>query len=221
MTFVLANCHGDLEKFRAMLGKIHLTENDLLYVLGDMTDYGTDSIDLLIDMSMRANVYPIAGEHDLRALRMLSGFSKMLEEGGAPTAEFADEMKAWFADGGAPTMEGFRALDAEMREGVLDYLSEFALYEEVRAGGKDFVLTHAGIGNFAPETPLDDYPPEAFFTPPAAGQTFFQDKTLVVGHTPTDGKIRREGGVIYVDCGVLQNGVLGCLCLETGEEFYV
>ena len=46
---------------------------------------GEGSMDVLIDVSMRVNVYAIAGEHDYRALRMLSGFEKTLKEGGSPS----------------------------------------------------------------------------------------------------------------------------------------
>lgn len=221
MTFVLADLHGDLEKFHAMLEKIRFSDDDVLYVLGDSADYGTKTMELLIDMSMRANVYPIAGEHDFTALRMLSGFEKTIANGAVPTPEFTAEMTAWVADGGKATLDGFRTLSADMREGIIDYLSEFSLFEEVTAGGGRYVLVHAGIGHFDPAAPLESYAPGDFFVPAGEEQTFFSDKTLVVGHTPTDGKIRRENGVIRIDCGVRENGVLGCLCLESGEEFYV
>lgn len=221
MTFVLSNLHGNLEKFLAMLDKIRFSDADVLYVLGDSTDYGEKTAELLTDMSMRTNVYPIAGEHDFLALRMLSGFEKMLASGAAPDAGFAAQMTAWVANGGQATLDGYRALDADMREGVLDYLSDFALFEEVPVGGQQYVLVHAGIGHFDPTVPLEDYAPEDFFVPAGESETFFPGKTLVVGHSPTDGRIRRENGIIRIDCGVKDNGVLGCLCLESGEEFYV
>lgn len=221
MTYVLSDLHGSLKKFLAMLEKIRFSDSDTLYVLGDSADYGEESVELLTDMSMRTNVYPIAGEHDFLALRMLSGFEKMLASGAAPSADFAAQMTAWVANGGKATLDGYRALDADLREGVLDYLSEFALFEEVHAGGRQYVLVHAGIGNFDQTTPLEDYAPEDFFVPAGEGERFFADKTLVVGHCPTGGRIRREEGLIRIDCGVKDDGVLGCLCLESGEEFYV
>ena len=138
-----------------------------------------------------------------------------------PDPEFAAEMTAWASDGGKPTLDGFRALDADMREGVLDYLSEFVLFEELEVKGKQFVLVHAGIADFDPDVALDDYEPEDFFTPAAADARFFDDRTLVIGHTPTEsGKIEYADGVIRLDCGVLQGGSLAAICLENGEEFY-
>ncbi|MBQ8356612.1 MAG: metallophosphoesterase [Clostridia bacterium] len=221
MTYVTAGIYGNWEKYSRLLQRIDLKETDILYVIGDVVDYGEQGMEVLTDMSMRANVYPVAGAHDLRALRMLTGFDKMLKEGSSPTPEFAAEMMAWANDGGKVTLDGFRALDADMREGVLDYLSEFALFEEVEAKGRDYVLVHAGIADFDPDMALDDYEPEDFFTPAPYGAVFFDDRTLIVGHTPTEsGKIEREDGIIRLDCGVREGGSLGCLCLETGEEFY-
>lgn len=221
MTYVTANLHGNYEKFRALTEKLHFSEKDVLYVLGDSTDYGEQTVELLTDMSMRANVYPVAGDHDFLALRMLSGFEKMLKSGAAPDPEFAADMTAWAADGGEATLDGYRALDAEMREGILDYLSEFSLFEEVSVKGQDYLLVHAGIGGFDPSLSPDEYEPEDFFVPAKRGERFYPDKILIVGGDPTGGKIEREEGIIRVNCGVRENGVVGCLCLETGGEFYV
>lgn len=221
MTYVVANLHGALEKYEALLKKIKFSSKDILYVLGDTADYGADAAALLTELSMCDNVYPVAGEHDFLALRMLSGFDRMLKEGSMPDAAFAAEMAAWAADGGSETLEGFRALDGDMREGLLDYLSDFALYEEVEAGGREYVLVHAGINGFDADKSLEDYDPEDFFSAPENAR-YYDDRTVVVGHTPTkSGRIEREGNLICIDCGVKDGGALGCLCLETGEEFYI
>ena len=54
------------------------------------------------------------------------------------------------------------------------------------------------------------------------------DRIIVTGHTVTSfideasrGRIWRGNGNIAIDCGAVYNGVLGCLCLDTLEEFYV
>lgn len=222
MVYVTAGIYGEWERYNRLLRKINLKEDDILYVLGDVMDYGEQGMEVLTDMSMRANVYPIAGERELQALRMLTAVDKMLREGTAPDPEFATELTAWASEGGMSTLTGFRALDEEMREGVLDYLSEFALYEEVEVKGKNFVLVHAGIADFDPDTDLEDYEPEDFFTPAPAGASFYADRALVVGHVPTDsGKIEYEDGIVRIDCGVMQGGSLAALCLDNGEEFYV
>ncbi|MCI8811051.1 MAG: hypothetical protein HFF84_13290 [Oscillibacter sp.] len=62
----------------------------------------------------------------------------------------------------------------------------------------------------------------------------FPDKTLIFGHTPTrlfyqqigelgqPDRIFQRDTMIGIDCGcVYPGGRLGCLCLDTMEEFYV
>ena len=111
---------------------------------------------------------------------------------------------------------------------VLEYLSDMSLYEEVTAGGKNYVLVHAGIADFDEDTELDDYMPEDFVSEPMdADKKYFSDATLVAGHTPTYEVAGAESGKIYhgeygilVNCGVAFGEPLGCLRLEDGKEFY-
>ncbi|MBQ9784955.1 MAG: metallophosphoesterase [Clostridia bacterium] len=222
MTYVISDIHGNYQKFRALLSEISFKESDVLYILGDSVDYGDEPMELLADLSVRLNVFPVAGEHDYLAARMLHGFDKMLKSGATPDAGYISEMTEWVKNGGQTTLEGFRALDEEQREGVLDYLSDMTLFEEVEAGGKEYVLVHAGIADYDPDTDLEDYEPEDFFSESLdSRRALIEGKTLVVGHVPTaSGKIERGEGSIFMDCGACEGGKLACLCLETGEEFY-
>ena len=222
MTYVISDIHGNYGKLKEMLEKIRFSDDDLLYVLGDMVDVGDEPIEVLLDFSMRSNVYPIIGECDLRAAKLLSAFDKM-SRGGEPDEECIAEMSAWVNEGGKPTLEGFRILDDDMKEGIIDYLTDCTLYEELTVNGKDYLLVHAGIADFSPDTDMDDYQPEDFVSEPLdSGRRYFEDKTLIVGHTPTEsGKIEYGNGSIMIDCGASYGGKLACLRLEDGKEFYV
>ena len=121
MTYVMSDLFGNYAQFKEMLSKISFGEDDILYILGNTVDFGDEPMELINDLSMRLNVYPIAGDHDYLAVRMLTGFDKMLKNGGTPDAGYISEMTAWVQNGGQTTLEGFRALDAEGREGVLEY----------------------------------------------------------------------------------------------------
>jgi serine/threonine protein phosphatase 1 len=222
MTYVMSDLHGNYQKFKEILEQIRFGERDILYILGDIVDYGEESMELLADLSLRLNVYSIAGEHDFTAVRMLSGFDKMLKSGAQPDGEFIAEMTAWVQDGGQPTLDGFRALTEEQREGVLEYLEELSLFEEVEVNGETYVLVHAGIADYEEGCDLDDYSPEDFFSEPLdASYPLMEDCTVVVGHVPTkNSSILRGEGSIFLDCGAGEGGRLGCLCLETGKEYY-
>lgn len=221
MTYVIANPCGNFDKFEELLNKIRFSDRDLLYVIGNVVDYGPAPIELVENLSVRANVYPVAGEHDYLAAQMLSGFDRM-NAGKTPDASFMEEMSEWVRDGGLSTMEGYRALDEEGREGVLDYLGEMALYEEVEVKGEKYVLLYAGVADYEAGSDLDDYLPDDFFSDPVSpDRRLFEGATVIVGGVPTkSAKIERGKGSIFLDCGVKDGGLLAALCLETGEEFY-
>lgn len=228
MTYVVSNLHGCLEEYRTLLQTIGFrNDKDVLYVLGDIVDYGPESMELINDMSLRLNVYPIAGEHDYTAAKMLIGYEKMCKTG-AHDADFVDEMTAWIQDGGQPTMEAYRKLDKDAQEGIIDYLTDMPLYEEVTVGGREYLLLHQGIYDFTPNLELDELEPTDFFSEALdPTEKYFDDKTIIVGHTPTTednggaGRIFYGNGTIFIDCGLARGGRLGCLRLEDGKEFYV
>ena len=228
MIYAVSNLHGNYAKFKELLKAISFKDTDIMYVLGDIVDYGEESMELVGDLSIRYNVYPIVGEHDYTAVKMLSGFEKMLKSGETPDKKFIAKMTEWAADGGQVTLDAFRTLDAEMREGIIDYLSDMTLYEEVRAGGKDYLLVHAGIAGFKKGVDLESLKPEAFFTEALdLSKKYFDDVTVVVGHNPTteenggNGKIFFGNGSIAIDCGEARGGTIGCLRLDDLKEFYV
>lgn len=226
MTYVISDIHGNYEKFKEMLAKIRFKDNDVMYILGDLVDFGDDPIGLICDISMRYNVLPILGERDYEALTMLTALGAMLD-GESPDPDALSRMAQWMADGGKSTIEGFKALDADMREGVIDYLTDMALYEEAEVGGKKYLMLHAGISDFDASVSPDEYMPEDFISSPLdPTKVYYEDITMIVGHTPTselggNGRILYGETSIHIDCGVAEGGSLGCLRLEDGEEFYV
>ena len=227
MTYVISDIHGNLDKFNEILKKIRFTDNDTMYILGDIVDMGENPMELLCDISMRYNVISIVGDHDLMALKLLRELDKILRGDASPDPEIMNELTVWIRKGGARTIEGFKALDDDMKEGVLEYLEELSLYEEVEVKGKKYLLLHAGIADFDPSTPLEDYMPEDFINESLdPSLPLFDDVTVIAGHTPTEklggesGKIFYGDGSIFIDCGAGYGHSLACLRLEDGKEFY-
>lgn len=228
MTYVVSNLHGHFDEYNALLRTIAFRhDRDVLFVLGDMVDYGPAPMELIQDMSMRTNVYPVAGDHDFTAVKMCMGYEKMRKTG-KQDENFVADMTAWIKDGGQTTMDAYRQLDDDAREGILDYLSDMPLYEEITVDGKDYLLLHQGIYDFTPNLDLEELEPTDFFSEsidPTA--KYFDDKIIIVGHTPTTeenggpGRIFYGHGTIFIDCGLGRGGRLGCLRLEDGKEFYV
>ena len=228
MTYVVSNLHGCADQFKRLLKEIRFTDNDVMYVLGDIVDIGEQPIELLCDLSMRYNVIPILGDHDYKAFKLLSALDAMLR-GESPEPELLSEMATWMQDGGDKTIAGFKELDEDMREGVLEYLSDMSLYEDVEVSGKRYVLVHAGIADFDEDTPLDEYMPEDFISEPIdVNRQYFSDATVIAGHVPTytvdgagNGRIYKGEYGYLIDCGAVFGETLGAMRLEDGKKFYV
>ena len=229
MIYVVSDLHGSNKKFQRLLDEIRFTDKDIMYVLGDIVDYGEDSIELLCDLSMRFNIIPIVGEHDYRAVRLLKALNGMLTDGVRPDQETIGEMAAWMEDGGAKVMEDFKALDSDMREGVIEYLEDMSLYEELEVGKEKYILVHAGIADYDPDSSLEDYMPEDFISEPIdLNHELIDGVTIIAGHVPTytiegadKGKIYYGEGSIIIDCGAAFGEPLACLCLDNGKEYYI
>ena len=232
MTYLMSDLHGQYEKYMQMLEKIRFSDRDDLYVLGDAVDRGPEPMKLLLDMSYRINVFPILGNHDWTARTILKRLNVEITEENAETqltANLLSVIRLWLSDGGNPTFREFHRLEPDDREAVLDYLDEFAPYEELVVNGKRYVLVHAGIQNFDPAKSLDSYDELDLIDGRCDyGRRYFKDRILVTGHTPTlhidpafRGRIWRGNGHIALDCGAGFDLPLGCLRLEDGEEFYV
>lgn len=235
MIYACSDLHGRYDRWTALPEKIGLRPDDTLYVLGDVIDRGPDGCRILLDMMGRPNVLPILGNHEFTAAVCLPW---LLEEVTDRSLADLDDarlaaLQEWIANGGGPTLRGLQKLSCAEREDILDYLREMELYAEAEAGGRSFVLTHAGLDHFSPEKPLEGYELEDFlFCRPKPDEVFWPDRYLVYGHTPTRllrvqmGKSLSDdilpcGQQIAIDCGCGFDGKLGCICLDTMEMFYV
>lgn len=229
MTYVVSNLYGRLDKFEKLVKKINLKDSDLLYVLGNIVDYGEQSIELVNDLSSRYNVYSVLGEHDYKAYLLLSEFDRILKEGGAPSADFSKNMIEWAQNGGQETLEAFKNADDDTKEGFLDYLSDLPVFEEADVKGKQFVLTCRGIDNFDASKDLYDYELDDFMNGYIdIEKTYYNDRIMVVGyldyeHTPAGraGKVTSKANNIALACDMSENDDVVCICLETNDEYYV
>lgn len=230
MTFVVSNLYGRLDKFEKLIKKINLKDSDVLYVLGNIVDYGEQSIELVNDLSARYNVYSVLGEHDYKAYLLLSEFDRILKEGGAPSISFSKEMIQWAQNGGQATLEAFKNATPDDKEGFLDYLSDLPVFEEATLkNGKEYVLTCRGIDNFDKDTDLYDYELDDFMNGYLdIDKTYFNDRIMVVGyldyeHTPAGraGRVTSKNNNIALAPDMSENDDVVCICLETNDEYYV
>ena len=237
MIYAVSDIHGCYDKYRKLLKKINFGPDDTLYVLGDVIDRGPDGFKILLDMAARPNVIGLLGNHELLAAAVLPSLLRTMRRGEEqPLSQTErEQMQEWIQNGGRASILQFLQFSGEEMETVCEYLPELSAYEEVTVQGRQFVLVHAGLEHFSPARPLEEYHLEEFlFCRPDLDTAYFPDKTLIFGHTPTrllyrqiggpeqPDRIFHRGAMIGIDCGcVYSGGQLGCLCLDTMEEFYV
>lgn len=189
MIYVISDLHGYPHgRFLQLLAKAGFGKNDFLYILGDVVDRNGDGgVETLKWLLYQSNVQLILGNHEAMLLACSFIFDELTEEGiNSLSEEKLDMLACYYADGGEKTLTAMNWLSAETRGDILDYLRDCPLYECVSAGGKDYLLVHAGFENFDKNRKLSDYADdELIWAWPELDERYFESVTTVLGHTPT------------------------------------
>lgn len=232
-TYVMSDLHGNYESYKNMLRKINFSDEDMLYILGDILDRGPNPIKIILDIINRFNVEVIAGNHCVMAMECFKFLMQEITEDSIDDIEdcMITNFINWQMNGATTTIEEFHKCNRETQEEIIEFIADFNLYEELEINGKKFILVHAGLGNFAPDKPMWEYElDELVWERPDYTKAYFEDKYVITGHTPTmiikenvrPGYIYQANNHIAIDCGCnIEGGRLGCLRLEDMKEFYV
>lgn len=164
MIYVTSYLHGyPLEKFREMLSKVGFLDDDFCFVLGDVIDRGEDGIKILKWMMSQPNMELILGNHEAMMLSCEFLFDEITEETISKlTGSKLDSYLNWERNGARPTINALYSIRINEIKYILEYLHEVPLYETVSAGGKDFLLSHSGLGNFDKNKKLSEYSNDDF-----------------------------------------------------------
>ncbi len=212
MIYVTSDIHGySLEKFKDFLKKAGFTDSDYLYILGDVIDRGPDGVKILRWMMQQPNVELLLGNHEAMLLACDFIFDEITEESVSKlTGTKLNIFSNWMSNSGQITLDALSAVRDREIQYILEYLREAPLYETLTVNGKDFVLVHSGLGGFRKDKKLSEYvPDELLWTRPDLDTRYFDDITVVFGHTPTVrygneylGKIVKTDTWVNVDVGV-------------------
>lgn len=218
--------------FMEILEKTDLKDTDTLYVLGDVLDRGPNPIKVLLKLMEMPNAICLVGNHEYMAIECLSFLRKEVTDRSLEELDIKtlDNLVTWQYNGAKSTIDEFRQLSAEMQEEVIEFIKDFSIYEEVEVCGRQYLLVHAGLGNFEPGKDILDYSLHDLIWKRADyDRKYYDDKIVITGHTPTQmidnnpnpGFIYKKNNHLAIDCGAhLPGGRLAAVCLETGEEYY-
>ena len=235
--FVISDLHGYYDLFIKLLKEISFSEEDKLYIVGDVLDRGEDSLKILFYVQEHDNIVLIKGNHEY-----------MMQEALAYNLESEDFdysldiVKLWVANGGDKTIknindyleketmsyEYYRIIRKEFLKRVYEYLKNLPTYLEISVNQQNYVLVHAGIDVRKPLNLQEEsvllWIREKFYL-----QRGDLTKIYIFGHTPTvllnnnfsfdiwfddinQNKIGIDGGLA---CGTV--GQLNCICLNDGS----
>lgn len=224
MTYIASDLHGEYTAFRALLEKILFTDEDEMYICGDVIDKGRDSVRLLQLVMNTPNIHLILGNHEQEFLNYYHA-----RLAASPT-DFDAELEALRR---CFPHDGY-LLDWE----TVDFLEGCPTYIET----DDFICVHAG-------TPLDD---DGYVLPldkattneliynrdfPSPDLLPLGEKCIFFGHTPASyfsgehailtylkkgraGTHVRDYHKIHLDLCSWISGKVGCFCVENCRTYY-
>lgn len=158
-TYVLSDIHGHKSAFDEMLNLIDFTDEDELYVLGDIIDKGDESGEMLVWAVEKApdNVHFMLGNHEDMA------YSALKESNGS--FWFPRECPWEKNDGYATLRQLSHVLGDEIggeksenwvHEKLFPWIDSLDVYKVLDVGEKKFMLVHAGFDPWMFENVPDD-----------------------------------------------------------------
>jgi len=228
MHYVISDLHGCWELYQKLLERIAFSPADTLFFLGDAADRGPGGIEIMEDLRARPNVICLLGNHEDMFRKAARGWGRKL--GPAEAEAWERGFRNWTGrNGGTVTWNAWLALPEPRRLALVDWMDGLPWYYEIALKGRAFLLAHAGVGKYEPEKKPEDCVLHDFIWERMDyRRTYYRSKLLVTGHTPTgfidplcSGRILQRNNHVAIDCGAVYTGTLGCVCLETLEEFYV
>ncbi len=157
-TYVTSDAHGHVVALKEALEAAGVTEDDELYVLGDMIDRGPDPLGVISLVRSMPNAHVLMGNHEDLMLKGIDavgdpqdGAFSMDEVDGYQFSVWMD----WMNNGGSRTSTQLEQLEPQEYADVLDWVRGLGFFECVTAGERTYILTHAGINPFCAQSWLE------------------------------------------------------------------
>ena len=233
MIYVSSDWHGtSVENIKKLLDKANFSDEDFLFVIGDIIDRGEQGVELIKSIMFEPNIKLLRGNHEQMMLSCRFLFEEITKE--SVDSFNVDKMLAlanWQRNGGDATISALSKESAEMRSMILEFIEDTPLYDTVSVGERDFLLVHGGLcvdekGKLKKlsKCTADDL----LWTRPDIFTEYSHDFMTVLGHTPTryygaeyKGRILKTDTWIDIDVGAASGFPPALLRLDDMKEFYL
>lgn len=226
MIYVMSDIHGEYRKFITMLKTINFTDDDQLFIAGDVVDRGPEPLKVLFHTKTSRNIHLCMGNHE----RMLMDYYNTGK---------SDDMSIWYGNGGWITHRQMQEHGLESE--TVEYIKTLPSFFIVNVGERKFIISHAGYcmveGYDTPKEMLEktsDLDELVWSRGEFYERKAFPGYISIFGHTPvqlmpggssTEPKIWHDTtwkDKMDIDCGCcFRGGRLACLRLDDLKEFYV
>lgn len=129
--YAVSDIHGQYRLYREMLDDIRFSDDDTLFIIGDMVDRGPQSLEIIKDVMVRPNVVPLIGNHEM-----------MIRDHYHDRGSGRD---CWLlsCNGGLVTKAAFEELSGNERQAILDWINTLYLQKEIVIGDMTFLMSHS------------------------------------------------------------------------------
>lgn len=221
-TYVMSDIHGQYTLFEKMLQKINFSQEDQLYVVGDIIDRGPENLKMIEKVFSTSNIHMIMGNHEQMALDYF-------------TYHDSYDREMWFNNGGDQTYKEICESNKWFLNDIKKLFEELPYKVEISVNGKNYVLTHS--------YPFTEYKEDIVWHRIDLNSNFSEhtkeNTSYIVGHTPipyftstrAENKIYKseDGNVWFIDYGcaymssIYENnyGQMGCIRLDDEKLFLI
>ena len=200
--YVCSDLHGNYNKWCKLLKAINFSENDYMYILGDVIDRGDEPIKLLKDIQIRSNCTLLMGNHELM----------MINAKDTQKQNSIGNSVLWYNNGGDITDKQFNNLSVNEQKDIMSYVKNLPLIclglkvPKICKDGHikeiNYYLSHAGYGHIYYPVKNKDKPTLYFYQDayaeestilwerdiPAPNEMLkcqYKNTIFIHGHTPT------------------------------------
>ena len=226
MRYCVSDIHGEYELFSKLLKRINFSNDDEMFICGDIIEKGDKSVELARYISSFSNIHCIIGNHEYAFLKY---YQSLLQKSPDDFDEVLRKLQIYLLGDGA-------RLDWDL----VDWLECLPYYIE----REDFICVHAGVpvlqnGELMDLAKASEEELVYDRTFKEARIKHSSEKCVFFGHTPTFvmcgeskilGYLRAPNSPpknvadfykIHLDTGSHARGVLGCFCIDTLKAIYV
>ncbi len=227
MKYVISDIHGEYDLFIKLLDKINFSNQDIMYICGDMIEKGNQSLKLLHYIYQKQNIKCIIGNHEYELIK----YYQSLKEKNVEINNILLQINSLF-------MNEDNLFNIDILKWILSL--PFFIEEE------DFICVHAGIplDNEQHLIPFNQIIKESFVYDREFKEEYVipqTSKCIFFGHTPTffisndilhpqiltykykdkNGNNIKDYYKIHLDLGTYISHVIGCFCIDNCQCYYI